>query len=103
MAVKKAAKKKAPKRVVEDPKYKIRLESFAKLVHESGRKAVEAGKVLVKMPDSQLESFKTGNERAAGLFVEWADLPEDAKEGRRMQAAFFLDGRRRSAMKALFR
>ena len=82
--------KKAPKRVTEDPKYKERLETLAKLLHESGRKAVEQGKVF--RSDLPIKPF-----------AEWTEIDENTKEGRRMMAAFLLDGRRRSAMKALFR
>jgi len=53
------------------------IEDLAKLFHESGREAVMNGKVLMKMEGKP--SFK-----------EWDELPEDAREGRRIQARFFL-------------
>ena len=65
-----------------------KVEMLAMLLHEGGRKAVETGKVLV--------------DHGGRPFVEWFDLPEHAKEGRRIQARFLLDGRRRLAVQALF-
>lgn len=51
---------------------------LAHALHEAGRQAVLAGNVLVEPA------------RRIG-FVEWADLPEHAKEGRRQQADYLLD------------
>jgi len=68
-----------------------KVEMLAMLLHEGGRKAVETGKVLVKPKDP-----------GGRPFMEWFDLPEHAKEGRRIQARFLLDGRRRLAVQALF-
>lgn len=66
-----------------------REEALAKLLHESGRKAVERGNVLrLSVPPVP--------------FVEWDNLPAPAMEGRRMMARFLLDLRRRASVKALF-
>lgn len=51
---------------------------LAKVLHEAGREAVEKRAVLVKDP-----KFKK--------FVEWEDLPEDAREGRIIQAKYLLE------------
>jgi hypothetical protein len=56
-------------------------EKLARLIHESGRAAVECGAVLVK-PNPPIP------------FKEWDELPEEAKQGRRMQAAFLSHGNR---------
>lgn len=56
------------------------VEALAKLLHESGRAAVEQGMVFMKGPDITPRPF-----------AEWADLPEDAKIGRRMMAAYVIE------------
>lgn len=53
------------------------IEKLAKVLHESGREAVEKGLVYMK-----------GDNIPKKPFCEWNDLPEDAKEGRRVQARF---------------
>jgi hypothetical protein len=53
-------------------------EDLAKLLHESGREAVE--KRLVYRNDLPVKPF-----------CEWNDLTEDAKEGRRLMAQYLLD------------
>jgi len=54
------------------------VEELAKALHESGREAVE--KRLVYRSDLPVKPF-----------CEWADLPEDAREGRRLMAGFLLN------------
>lgn len=57
------------------------VEYLAELLHASGREAVE--KRLIYRDDIPVKPF-----------CEWKDLPENAKEGRRSMARFFLqDGR----------
>jgi len=53
---------------------------LAKILHESGRKAVEQGKVFMKGPDITPRPF-----------AEWLDLPEDALVGRFMMADFLVE------------
>ena len=52
-------------------------EEFAALLHESGREAVARNLVLNRA-------------ELARPFVEWDDLPDHAKEGRREQARFLM-------------
>lgn len=52
------------------------VDAFAKLLHESGRAAVEAHKVVNDLGKP---------------FLEWEEISEDAREGRRMMARFLLD------------
>ena len=59
----------------------ITIDELAKLLHEAGREAVLANKVLKK----------DGNPIGQITFIEWDDLPENAKEGRIIQARFLLD------------
>jgi hypothetical protein len=59
----------------------IVIEELAKLFHESGREAVLSNNVL--KPD--------GAPIGQIVFKEWVDLPEPAKEGRRIQAKYFLN------------
>lgn len=66
------------------------VEALAKLLHESGRAAVE--KRLVYRNDLPVKPF-----------CEWPDLTFEAREGRRLMARFMLDRRRRTTVKALFR
>lgn len=54
------------------------IEELAKLLHESGREAVLNNKVVKK----------DGNPIGKIIFIEWDELPENAKEGRRIQARF---------------
>jgi hypothetical protein len=56
------------------------VESVAKVMHESGRESVINNKVL-KPDGAPLGEIK---------FLEWEGLPEAAKEGRRIQAKYFL-------------
>jgi len=60
---------------------KIEKEELAKLLHEAGREAVLKNKVLKKdgAPIGQIK------------FIEWDELNEDAKEGRRIQARYLLE------------
>lgn len=51
------------------------IEELAKILHESGREAVERGLVFMKGPDIKPRPF-----------AEWGELPEDAKAGRRLMA-----------------
>jgi hypothetical protein len=52
------------------------VQSLARLLHEAGREAVQRALVLNKVPG---QSFR-----------EWPELPEEAREGRRVQARFLL-------------
>lgn len=65
-----------------------KIEALAKLLHESGRKAVETGNVVNKI-DGQ-------------PFYEWQELLPRAQEGRRLMAKFLLDKRRRKTVRRLF-
>lgn len=56
-------------------------ETLAKLLHEAGREAVLTNKVVKK----------DGNPIGQIKFIEWDELKEEAKEGRRIQARFLLD------------
>ncbi len=51
-----------------------KVERLAQLLHEAGREAVEKG-LTVRGPD-------------AGSFIEWEELPDPPREGRRVQARF---------------
>ena len=51
------------------------VERFAMMLHEAGREAVD--KRLVYRDDIPIKPF-----------CEWADLPEPAREGRRVQARY---------------
>jgi len=51
-------------------------EDFAKDLHEAGREAVAQAATL--------------NPNVQKGFVEWPDLPEHAREGRRIQARYLL-------------
>lgn len=88
---KKQARIKVEVSVLKKPKKKATketVEALAKLLHESGRKAVEKGWVVNKL----------------GLpFLGWDEISEDAKDGRRLMARFLLDNRRRPTVKKLFR
>ena len=78
--------KKAVKPKIEDVRVKL-----AKLLHESGRKAVETGMVYMKGPDI-----------APRPFCGWDDLTNDARSGRILMAAYLLDKRRRATLKGIF-
>jgi hypothetical protein len=56
------------------------VETLARELHEAGREAVAAGQTLA-------QAVTTG---AVWPFVEWADLPEQAREGRRVMARWLL-------------
>ena len=58
----------------------MEIEQLAKELHEAGREAVEKRKTVV----SSL-GLKTPNK-----FLEWDEITEDAKEGRRIQARYLL-------------
>ena len=57
------------------------IETMARLLHESNREPVMKQRTLVKHTELGFE-FPT--------FVEWSDLPEHAKEGKRDSARFIL-------------
>jgi len=71
--------------------YRTRVRIVARMLHEAGRKAVEKGQVLNKVPNQP--------------FSEWDDLPQRAKKGREIMAAYLLDkrvpARRKMLKKAL--
>jgi hypothetical protein len=54
------------------------VEDLAFILHESGREAVRRNLVL-------------NREELARPFIEWGDLPEHAKEGRREQARYLIE------------
>lgn len=56
------------------------IEDLAKLLHEAGRAAVVSGATVA--------ATKFGE--ATRTFIEWADLEEPAREGRRIQARYIL-------------
>lgn len=56
----------------------MKIEELAKELHEAGREAVENRKVVVKDP-----KFRR--------FLEWNEITEDAREGRRIQARYLLE------------
>jgi hypothetical protein len=55
-------------------------EQLAKILHEAGRKAVLSNKV-VKKDGAPLGQIK---------FLEWNEITEDARDGRRIQAEHIL-------------
>ena len=59
----------------------VNSELLAKALHEAGREAVMNNKVLKK----------DGAPIGKIIFIEWDNLPEHAKEGRRIQARFLLE------------
>jgi len=59
----------------------MKIESLAKILHESGREAVLTNKV-VKKDGAPLGQIK---------FIEWDQLSEDARKGRRIQAQYLLE------------
>ena len=59
----------------------MNVEDFAKELHEAGRQAVEAGATVAA--DKFGEKTRT--------FLEWNDISEQAREGRRIQARYLLN------------
>lgn len=57
------------------------VEDLAKELHEAGRAAVESGATVAA------EKFGDRSRR----FMEWDEISEQAKEGRRIQARYLLD------------
>ena len=55
-------------------------ETLAREIHEAQREPVETGKTLTRALGSEPYPF-----------IEWKDLPEKAKEGRRMQARYLIE------------
>lgn len=53
----------------------IVVEMLARMLHESGREAVEQHKVVNDL----------------GMFLRWQEISEDAREGRRMMARYLFD------------
>lgn len=62
----------------------LQIEDLAKLLHESGRGAVARNLTL-------------NREELARPFVEWPDLPDYAREGRREQARYLIQHAREVA------
>lgn len=58
----------------------IDVETLAKELHEAGREAVKAGATVAQ------EHHKD----EVHSFIEWNDLTEHAREGRRIQARYLL-------------
>jgi len=54
----------------------MKVNDFAKILHEAGREAVLGNKVHKK--------------DANPIFKEWSEISEDAREGRRIQARYIL-------------
>lgn len=65
---------------VETTPHGAALEALAKLLHESGREAVEQGMVFMKGPDITPRPF-----------AEWADLPAAARVGRFLMAKYVIE------------
>ena len=59
----------------------MKVEELAKELHEAGREAVEKRKTVVASL-----GLKTPSK-----FLEWHEINEDAKEGRRIQARYLLN------------
>ena len=59
----------------------MKVEELARELHEAGREAVEKKKTVVASL-----GIKTPN-----VFLEWYEINEDAKEGRRIQARYLLN------------
>lgn len=76
-------KVKAVKPKLEDVRVKL-----AKLLHESGREAVETGNVVNKVPGQP--------------FYSWDELTNEARSGRILMAKFLLDKRRRATLQGIF-
>ena len=58
----------------------MKVEELAKEVHEAGREAVEKRMTVVASLGLKTHS----------KFLEWDEINEDAKEGRRIQARYLL-------------
>jgi len=58
----------------------MEIDKLAKILHEAGREAVEKKKTVVASL-----GLKTPSK-----FLEWDEITEDAKEGRRIQARYLL-------------
>ncbi len=56
--------------------HEVCVERLAKHLHEAGREAVEKGAVVNKTP---------------GRFLEWYEITEEAREGRRIQARYLFE------------
>lgn len=56
------------------------MEELAKELHEVGRTAVERGATVAADKGDQSRSF-----------IEWVDLTDNAREGRRIQALYLLN------------
>jgi hypothetical protein len=56
------------------------IETLAEILHNSGREAVEQRKIY-------------RDDLPVKPFAEWKDLPEPAREGRRMMARYLLSAR----------
>jgi len=58
----------------------MKVEELAKELHEAGREAVEKRKTVVASLGLKTPS----------IFLEWNEITEDAKEGRRIQVRYLL-------------
>lgn len=54
----------------------MNVETLARELHEAGREAVEKGKLVKKIPGER--------------FLEWDEITDDAREGRKIQARYLL-------------
>ena len=63
--------------------YEEKIEVLAKDLHEAGREAVEKGATVAA------EKHKDDEKKCA--FVEWNDISEHVKEGRRIQSRWLLE------------
>ncbi len=59
----------------------VEVETLAKDLHEAGREAVEKKKTVVASLGMETPS----------KFLEWEEISNDAKDGRRIQAIWLLD------------
>ena len=57
------------------------VEEFAKVLHEAGREAVTKGATV---------AAKNFGEKGR-TFIEWEELSDEAREGRRIQARYILE------------
>lgn len=57
------------------------VEELARQLHEAGRAAVESGQTVA--------ASKFGDE--SRRFLEWSEITEQTREGRRMQARYLLE------------
>ena len=58
----------------------IHIDDLARELHEAGREAVEKGLTVA--------ASKFGDETK--VFMEWKDISEEAREGRRIQARYLI-------------